>query len=184
MALKVAPEQGWGTHWNEFHPSNPFTPIEVGPTGAPIAPVPSSAQAGTVATPPAGFSAHTMGSAPAAPASFSAHTVVSAPAGFSGHTVSAPPAAADVVAAINFGQMNATASVNPTYFAIGGSQGGSSGSGDHPLDDQGTLKLSFYGDEWLIVPSFANETGTSYAGYDDGAWDLAGWNLSSDWFLV
>ncbi len=157
MALKVAPEQGWGIFWNEFHPSNPFTPVEVGPTGAPVAPVAASAQAGTFAA---------------------------VPAGFSGHTVFSAPAATDGVGAINFGQMNATASVNPTYFAIGGSQGGSSGSGDPAPDAQGTLKLSFYDDGWLIVPSLANETGTSYAGYDDGTWDLAGWSLASDWYVV
>jgi hypothetical protein len=151
MALKVAPEQGWGIFWNEFHPSNPFTPVEVGPTGAPVA---STVQAG------------------------------SASAGFSAHTVFSAPAAADGFASVNFTQMNATASANPTYFAIGGSQGGSSGSGDPAPDSQGTLKLSFYDDDWLIVPSFANEGGTSYAGSDDGSWDLAGWSLASDWYLV
>lgn len=165
MALKVAPEQGWGIHWNEFHPSNPFTPVEVGPTGAPVAsPVAGTAQAATAA--------HTVFSAPAAPAGFSAHTVFSA------------PAASDGFAVVNFASMNATASVNPTYFAIGGSQGSASGSGDPAPDSQGTLKLSFYDDGWLIVPSFANEAGTSYAGYDDGSWDLAGWSLASDWYLV
>jgi hypothetical protein len=157
MAIKVAPEQGWGIYWNEFHPSNPFTPVEVGPTGAPVAPVSGSVQAGTFAHAPAGVSAQTVFSA---------------------------PAAADGFASVSFTQMNATASANPTYFAIGGSQGGSSGSGDPAPDSQGTLKLSFYDDEWLIVPSFANETGTSYAGFDDGNWDLAGWSLASDWYVV
>lgn len=158
MALKVAPEQGWGTHWNEFHPSNPFTPVEVGPTGAPVAPAAGSAQAG-------------------------ASAFTAAPAGFSAHTVFSAPAAADGFASVSFTQMNAATSANPTYFAIG-SNAGSSGSGDAAPDAQGTLKLSFHDDDWRIVPSLANEAGTSYAGYDDGSWDLAGWSLSSDWYVV
>jgi hypothetical protein len=162
MALKVAPEQGWGIYWNEFHPDRPFTPVEVNmATHQPS--VAASAQAG------------------GAPAPVTAQ-------GSASHSVFAAPAAADGFAAVNFAPMNAVASVTAAGFGSASQALSQTGSGDHAPDAQGSTlslnQLSFYGDDWLIVPSFANEAGTSYAGFDEGTWDLAGWSLSSDWYLV
>jgi len=159
VALKVAPEQGWGLHWNEAHPDRPFTLVEVGPAPYVLASPTGSSQA----TPAVSAPAMPQAGAPAAQ---------SAPAL---QAVAVP----GVVTELHI----------PVGLQGGGTQIGSATLSDSGSAGEGPLAPLTFGahwsDGWFVVPSAANEYGQAHAALEGGfEFDVATGSFTSDWFWV
>lgn len=166
MALKVAPEQGWGIHWNEAHPDRPFTPVEVSLAPSVAANAGSSQGTALTAAPAA------LPQANSAPHVVAALEVPSA----SQVTSSAQPVSGAVAMAHNIGQFAALTVSAP----VGALAFSTSSAADF---DSGALHASLP-DGWFIVPSAGNEYGQAYVAGDGLVWDVAAGEFSADWFFV
>jgi hypothetical protein len=161
VALKVAPEQGWGIYWNEAHPDRPFTPVEV--SFAPSVSGPTTQAAGPQHT--------------AVPVASQSGAQSLAPGML--QIVSAPAPVAGVVAPLGD-------SGSGTLKLAGELTGQSSGTiGDSGTSDAATLGGLHLADGWFVVPSAANEYGQTYAALEGGfEFDVATGSFTSDWFWV
>lgn len=179
VAVKIAPEQGWGIHWNEAHPNQPFTPVEVGPPPYISAAPPGSTQATPVISVPASSPQAVVpaviehASAPIAASSGIGAAAQSVPVL---QAVSPPGVVTDLLvpAGLQGGGAQPGAAIAP--MASDASDGSIA-----PL----TLASHWAGDGWFIVPSAANEYGQAYAAGDGGfEFDVASGSFASDWFWV
>ena len=178
MAVKVAPVQGWGIYWNDAHPSEPFTPVEVGPPPYISAAPTGSTQATPVISAPA--------SAPQAviPAMIEhASAPIAASSSIGAAAQSAPVLQAVTVPGV------VTELLAPVGLQGGGAPASSAALADSGTPSEGSLApLSLgahWSNGWFVVPSAANEYGQAYAAGDGGfEFDVASGSFASDWFWV